>query len=68
MKSVSNVGYFSGAELLEKARKVFPELNNADLRAQALGGYLETDKGFIWYSDWRAITRIENIDVSELQK
>ena len=54
MKSVSNVEYFSEAELLEKARKVFPELSETDLRAQALGGYVETDKGFIWYSDWEA--------------
>ncbi len=54
MKSDSSVDYFSEAELIEKARKVFPELSETDLRAQALGGYVETDKGFIWYSDWEA--------------
>lgn len=45
--------YFTKKELVKRAKAICPELNGKDLEHYALGGYVETKKGFIEFNYWQ---------------
>jgi hypothetical protein len=48
--------YFSQQELIDQWLEKFPEdKNHPDLHQMALAGYVETDMGFVIYSNWELI-------------
>ena len=44
--------YFTKKELINITKEKYPNLKNEDLLVTALGGYVETNKGYIWFPDW----------------
>lgn len=45
--------YFTKQELIKHAKPICPELKGEDLEHYALGGYVETKKGFIEFNYWQ---------------
>ncbi|MCH9023311.1 MAG: hypothetical protein IID32_11210 [Planctomycetes bacterium] len=49
--------YFTKEELIKIAKKYKPKLKGKDLEHYALGGYVETKKGFIEFGMWKSISK-----------
>lgn len=44
--------YFTKKELIKVSKAICPDLEGKDLEQHALGGYVETKKGFIEFNYW----------------